>query len=163
MKKPVLVIAALAVAVAAAFVYVEFAGGLRAKAGECVTVTNGTEVATTGCGADNAKFKVGRVLTDSGGNCPAGDDEYVQVVPKSGGGKLCLLPNLVEGVCYRPADDEDSWGRATCTGEETVKVTKVIPVAGDGSGCPDDADLLSIVYPEPPTTYCLSPVQKTPA
>lgn len=163
MKKPALVIAVLAVAVAAAFVFVEFAGGPQAKAGECVTVSKGTEVASTGCAADNAKFKVGRVLTDSGATCPPGDDEYVQVTP-SGGGKLCLLPNLVEGACYKPSDDEDSWGRATCSGEETVKVTKVIPTAGDGSGCPDDGDdQLSIVYPEPPTTYCLAPVQKTPA
>ncbi|NKE62618.1 hypothetical protein FXN61_40195 [Lentzea sp. PSKA42] len=164
MRKPVLVIAALAVAAAAALVVMNSAGGPQAKAGECVAVSNRTDVVSTGCGAENARFKVGRVLADSGGNCPANDDEYVPVVPSSGGGKLCLLPNLVEGTCYRPADDEDSWGRSACTGEDTVKVAKVIPAAGIDTECPDGGDdQISIVYPEPPTTYCLSPVQKTPA
>ncbi|HEX8870768.1 MAG TPA: hypothetical protein VF821_34200, partial [Lentzea sp.] len=65
----------------------------------------------------------------------------------------------VEGVCYRPADNDDSWGRSDCSGEETVKVTKVITVA-DGE-CPDGDDLVSIVYAEPPTTYCLAPVQRS--
>lgn len=164
MRKPVLVIAALAVVAGAAVAYVNFAGGPQAKAGECVAVTNGTEVMSTGCTAENARFKVGRVLPDTGANCPANDDEYVQVVPSAGGGKLCLLPNLVEGACYQPADNEDSWGRSACTGEETIKVTKVIAAAGDDAACPDGGDdLVSIVYPEPPTTYCLAPVQKAPA
>ena len=165
MRKPVLVIAALAVVAAAGFVFVQFTGAPQAKAGECVVLGNAdanrAEVASTGCGAENAKFKVGKVLTDPGGSCPAGDDEYIQVV--AGGGKLCLLPNLVEGSCYRPADNDDSWGRSGCTGEETVKVVKVIAAAGDDVACPDGDDLVSIVYPEPPTTYCLSPVQRVPA
>lgn len=159
MRKPVLVIAALAVATAAAFVFIQFTGGPQAKAGECLI--GSADLTTTVCAADNAKFKVGKVLTDSGASCPGGDDEYIQVVPRSGG-KLCLLPNLVEGACYQPADNDDSWGRSACNGEETVKVAKVIPAAGD-SECPDADDLISIVYPEPPTTYCLAPVQKSPA
>jgi hypothetical protein len=163
MRKPVLVIVALAVAATGVLAYVNFTGGPKAKAGECVAVTNGTEVVSTGCAAGNARFKVGRVLADSGASCPVSDDEYVQVVPSSGGGKLCLLPNLVEGSCYQPADDEDSWGPSACTGSETIKVAKVIAAAGDGAGCPDGDDLVSIVYPEPPTTYCLAPVQKAPA
>jgi hypothetical protein len=164
MKKPVLIIAALAVVAATALVFVKFSGGPQAKAGECVTVTGSADVASTGCTAENAKFKVGKVLADSGGTCPAGDDEYVQVVPSSGGGKLCLLPNLVEGACYQPADSDDSWGKSACTGEDTVKVTKVLTAAGGDAECPDGGeDLISIVYPEPPTTYCLSPVQKAPA
>jgi hypothetical protein len=167
MRKPVLVIAALAVALAAGFVFIQFTGGPEAKAGECVTVAdaggNRADVASTACGAENARFRVGKVLADSRGSCPAGDDEYIQVVPGSGG-KLCLLPNLVEGSCYRPADNDDSWGRSACSGEETVKVTKVIPAAGADVECPDGGDdLVSIVYPEPPTTYCLSPVQRVPA
>ena len=163
MRKPVLIIAALAVAATGVLAYVNLTGAPQAKAGECVAVANGTEVISTGCTAQNARFKVGRVLADSGANCPVSDDEHVQVVPSSGGGKLCLLPNLVEGSCYQPADNEDSWGPSACTGEETIKVTKVIPAAGDGSGCPEADDLVSIVYPEPPTTYCLAPVQKVPA
>jgi hypothetical protein len=168
MRKPVLVIAAVAVVAVAGLVFIQFTGGPRAKAGECVTVANAegnrADVASTGCGAENARFKVGKVLGDSGGNCPAGDDEYIQVVPGSGGGKLCLLPNLVEGSCYRPADNDDSFSRSDCTGEETLKVAKVIASAGGDVECPDTGDdFVSIVYPEPPTTYCLSPVQKASA
>lgn len=162
MRKPVLAIVAVAVAAVGVLAFVNFTGGPKAKAGECVAVTSGTEVVSTGCTAGNARFRVGRVLTDSGANCPASDDEYVQVVPSSGG-KLCLLPNLVEGSCYQPADNDDSWGPSACTGEETIKVAKVIAAVGDGAECPDGDDVVSIVYPEPPTTYCLAPVQKAPA
>jgi hypothetical protein len=161
MKKPVLLIAALAVVAAAAVGYVQFAGGPQAKAGECLSGT--PDLATTGCTADNARFKVGKVLAETSATCPGGDDEYIQVTPSSGG-KLCLLPNLVEGACYQPAANDDSWGRSACAGDETIKVAKVIPAAGDDTECPDAGDdLISIVYPEPPTTYCLAPVQKTPA
>ncbi|MET8760060.1 hypothetical protein [Lentzea sp. NPDC004782] len=161
MRKPVLVIAALAVTAAAAFAFVKFSAGPEARAGECLV--GSSDVVTTGCTADNARFKVGKVLADPNASCPAGDDEYVQVAPKSGG-KLCLLPNLVEGACYQPSDNGDSWGKAACAGDETVKVTKVLAAAGGDAECPDAGDdLISIVYPEPPTTYCLSPVRKAPA
>lgn len=167
MRKPVLVIALAAVVVAAAagFVFLKFAGGPRAKAGECVALAHRggdhADVASVGCATGDVRFKVGKVLADAAGACPAGDDDYVQVVPNSGGGKLCLLPNLAEGACYRPADDEDSWIRAECKGEETVKVTKVFSSSGTEAECPDGEGAASIVYAEPPTTYCLSPVQRS--
>ncbi|MEU0880927.1 hypothetical protein ABZ345_20165 [Lentzea sp. NPDC005914] len=167
MRKPVLVIAlaAFVVAAAAGFVFVKFAGGPRAKAGECVALANRSDnradVSSAGCATGDVRFKVGKVLADAAAGCPAGDDEYVQVVPNSGGGKLCLLPNLAEGACYRPADDEDSWVKAECAGEETVKVTKVISSAGDAVECPDGENSASIVYAEPPTTYCLAFVQRS--
>ncbi|WP_156212769.1 LppU/SCO3897 family protein [Lentzea aerocolonigenes] len=166
MRKPVLVIvlAAVVVAVAAGFVFVKFSGGPQAKAGECVALANRNgdhaDVTGAGCGTD-VKFKVGKVLADGTSSCPAGDDDYVQVVPNAGSGKLCLLPNLAEGVCYRPADDEDSWIKVECKGEETVKVTKVFASAGDDAACPDGEDVASIVYAEPPTTYCLTLVQRS--
>lgn len=160
MRKTVLLSAALALVAATAFAVIQFAGGPEAKAGECLT--GNPDLAATGCTAENARFKVGKVLADASASCPGGDDEYIQVARS--GGKLCLLPNLVEGACYQPADNDDSWGRSACSGEETVKVAKVIQAAGGDTECPDAVDdLISIVYPEPPITYCLAPVQKAPA
>ncbi|RSM59946.1 hypothetical protein DMH04_54960 [Kibdelosporangium aridum] len=163
MKKLVLVVTAvLAVAGAALFITVNFIGGpeLAAKAGECVAVSNQAEddradVANAGC--ETALYKVGTVVADANGKCPPSLSDYAEVVAKSGGGRLCLVPNLLEGGCYRPVEDTEGWGKSACTDPDAVKVTKIIPGMGDTAGCPETEE--GIAYPEPAVTYCLKPVQ----
>ena len=48
--------------------------------------------------------------------------------------------------------------------KKPVLVIAALTAAGGDAECPDSGDdLVSIVYPEPPTTYCLSLVQKSSA
>ncbi|MBP2330462.1 hypothetical protein JOF56_010847 [Kibdelosporangium banguiense] len=166
MKKSIvaIVLAMLVVAGGVVIAVMKFSGESSAmKAGECVAVANHNEdradVTTTACGSDKAVFKVGKILTEAAGNCPDVVDEYTSVVPNAGGGKLCLLPNFLEGGCYKPDDTDDSWGKSSCAGEDTVKVTKVLSGVTDGTGCPDSETGQDMAFPEPPITYCLSPVK----
>ena len=125
------------------------------KAGDCVAMTFtgcGTGQATMAtCDNEKSMFRVGKVLTRRGENCPDGHDEYTVLVdPKAG--TLCLLPHLVKGSCYRPGVPEHSWYRAQCTGEGGIKVTEVLAGTTDHSRCPARTEAMS--YDEPRITYC---------
>lgn len=157
-NRKVIAIAAVAVVVLAIAGYAVYAlTGSGTAAGECVRITgaDGDKLAVTpdDCGADLANFRVGKVVDGADAPCP---EEGVYTEARgSGSSTLCLLPNMVEGACYGP-DDRGFGGlvRSGCTGEATIKVTKVIEGSTDTSGCPDGAGMS---YPEPPITFCVVP------
>ncbi|QQQ76890.1 hypothetical protein IOD16_39095 [Saccharothrix sp. 6-C] len=133
----------------------------NAEAGDCVSVSaetdNRAEVDTLDCSADQASYKVGKVLDATDATCPE-DGLYTEIVPAGGVGdgyKLCLLPNMAEGSCYKP-DEGTGFVKTQCTGPETIKVTKVIEGSTDLEACADGAGM---AYPEPPVTYCLAPAE----
>ncbi|MEJ2855046.1 MULTISPECIES: LppU/SCO3897 family protein [unclassified Saccharothrix] len=153
------VVAVAAIAVAGYFVLSERA---TADAGDCVSIgrqdeNNRADVKTLDCDEDDASYKVGKVLDKSDDACPE-EGLYTEVSPADGEGdgyKLCLLPNMSEGACYKP-DDGTGFVKTECTGPETIKVTKVIQDSVDLSQCPDSAGMS---YPEPKVTYCLAPAE----
>ena len=133
----------------------------NAEVGDCVSVSaesdNRADVETLDCSADQASYQVGKVLEATDATCPE-DGLYTEIVPAGGVGdgyKLCLLPNMAEGACYKP-DDGSGFVKTGCTGPETIKVTKVIQGATELEACPDGAGM---AYPEPPVTYCLAPAE----
>jgi hypothetical protein len=141
-----ILIGVLAVVVIAAVAY-----GVRylttdaatAEAGDCV-----------GCAADEASFKVGKVLEATDDSCPE-EGIYTEIVPNGAVGdgyKLCLIPNMAEGSCYGPAEGS-GFDKIECTGPETFKVTKVIQGSTDTTACPNGSGM---AYPEPAVTYCLA-------
>ncbi|MDQ2584448.1 LppU/SCO3897 family protein [Saccharothrix yanglingensis] len=134
----------------------------NAEAGDCVSLTSQSEdradVDTLDCSADKASYKVGKVLEATDATCPE-DGLYTEIAPASrvgDGFKLCLLPNMAEGACYKP-DEGTGFVKTECTGPETIKVTKVIQGSVDLEGCPDAAGMS---YPEPAVTYCLAPAEE---
>ncbi|MCE6994171.1 hypothetical protein LZG04_04995 [Saccharothrix sp. S26] len=133
----------------------------NAEVGDCVSVSaesdNRADVDTLDCSADRASYKVGKVLDQADATCPE-DGLYTEIVPTSGVGdgyKLCLLPNMAEGSCYKP-DDGSGFVKTDCVGPETIKVIKVMQGVADLEACPDGAGM---AYPEPPVTYCLAPAE----
>ena len=131
----------------------------NAEVGDCVSVSaeadNRAEVDTLDCSADRASYKVGKVLDATDATCPE-EGLYTEIVPAGGVGdgyKLCLLPNMAEGACYKP-DEGTGFVKTECTGPETIKVIKVVEGSADLEACPDGAGM---AYPEPPVTYCLAP------
>ncbi|MFI9010382.1 hypothetical protein ACIGNX_24415 [Actinosynnema sp. NPDC053489] len=136
-------------------------GGSHAEAGDCVSVSaqqdDRADVETQDCSTDQASFKVGKVLDASDATCPE-DGLYTEIVPTDDAGdgyKLCLLPNMVEGGCYK-ADEGTGFVKTACSGPETIKVTKVVKGSADLAACPDGAGM---AYPEPAVTYCLEPAE----
>ncbi|MFD1146372.1 LppU/SCO3897 family protein [Saccharothrix hoggarensis] len=134
-------------------------GPAAAEAGDCVSVAaetdDRTDVDVLDCSADEASFKVGKVLDEADAACPE-EGLYTEVAPASGGDhKLCLLPNLAEGACYGPGEGP-GFVKTECSGPATFKVTKVVPGAADLSVCPGSAGMS---YPEPPVAYCVEPAQ----
>ncbi|WP_033442966.1 LppU/SCO3897 family protein [Saccharothrix sp. NRRL B-16314] len=130
-----------------------------AEAGDCVGVAaeadGRADVSTLDCDADEASFKVGKVLEAADDPCPE-EGVYTEIVPNGpvgDGYKLCLIPNMAEGACYGPAEGS-GFDRIDCSGPETVKVTKVIRGSTDTTACPSGSGM---AYPEPAVTYCLAP------
>ncbi|XVV04344.1 LppU/SCO3897 family protein [Actinosynnema sp. CA-248983] len=153
------VVVLAAVAVAGYFVVRERS---TADAGDCVSIgrqddNNRADVKTLDCDENEASYKVGKVLGSSDEACPE-EGLYTEVSPVAGVGdgyKLCLLPNMAKGACYKP-DDGTGFVKTECTGPETIKVTDVIEGDIDLSRCPDSAGMS---YPEPKVTYCLAPAE----
>jgi hypothetical protein len=123
----------------------------HAQQGDCVTVSNDTDVTAANCGGADATYKVGKVLASAGEACPGGDDSDYYEVTEPSGQKMCLMPKVVEGNCF---DLDGTFGqKPDCTGESTAKVTKVVAGKVDESACGDGG---ALVFAEPPTTVCLS-------
>ncbi|OKI36135.1 hypothetical protein A6A25_22360 [Saccharothrix sp. CB00851] len=147
----------LLIAIVAFGVYFLTRGSANAEVGDCVSVTaendNRADVETLDCSADKASYKVGKVLESTDSTCSE-DGIYTEIVPAGGVGdgyRLCLLPNMVEGACYK-ADEGSGFVKTGCTGNDTFKVIRVIKDVNDLEACPDGAGM---AYPEPPVTYCL--------
>ncbi|WP_309111784.1 hypothetical protein [Saccharothrix sp.] len=164
-SKRKLLIGALAVVVLAAVAvagYFVLSERSTADAGDCVSIgrqdeNNRADVKTLDCDDNEASYKVGKVLGSSDEACPE-EGLYTEVSPAAGVGdgyKLCLLPNMAKGACYKP-DDGTGFVKTDCKGPETIKVTDVIEGDVDLSRCPDSAGMS---YPEPKVTYCLAPAE----
>jgi hypothetical protein len=113
---------------------------------------------TVDCGADNAVLKVGKRLDNDTDTCPA--EGFYQPYPAEGkpneGFRLCLMPNLAEGACYKLDETGDNYIKGECKGLDTLKVVKVINGSDDTGACPDGA---GESYPEPKLTYCFAPAE----
>ncbi|MEU5695778.1 hypothetical protein [Actinosynnema sp. NPDC020468] len=164
LKKVLIAVLAVVVVGVGVFAVRYFTSGTSAQAGDCVSVAEKSgettvDVDTLGCGEDKATYKVGKVLQSSDATCPE-EGLYSEVTPASSAGdgyKLCLLPNMTEGACYKPSDTGSDFVKTACSGAETIKVTKVLQGDTDTSKCPEGAGMS---YPEPAVTYCLAPAEQ---
>jgi hypothetical protein len=132
------------------------------RAGDCVVVAPSTagELHATEAACDtDPSFTVAK-LADTAGDCaPDGANAYDRFGPPladSGTGRLCLVPNLVVGHCYRLGAAVGVWNLVDCTGAgaATVKVTKRFD-ADDAQACVPGTQLPARTYAAPPRTYCL--------
>lgn len=129
------------------------------QAGDCVVVASSTEgelhAARAACDTDPS-FTVAK-LTDRVDDCAPNDyDRFTPPSADSGTGRLCLVPNLVVGHCYRLGVAVGIWNLVDCrgAGPATIKVTDRLDTA-DAGACGTDGQLPARSYPAPPRTYCL--------
>ncbi|MFC0069283.1 hypothetical protein ACFFQW_36200, partial [Umezawaea endophytica] len=160
-------IVAVAIILIAGIVYAFTAFGgsdpKDAAAGDCVSLSAASleeseKVQTVGCDDDKALLLVGKVIGNDTDSCP--EASFYQQYPVEGkpaqGFRLCLLPNLAEGSCYKLDDLSANYVKTECKGVEALKVTKVIKDTDDTGQCPDGA---GESYPEPKLTYCFAPAE----
>ncbi|WP_189221131.1 LppU/SCO3897 family protein [Saccharothrix coeruleofusca] len=122
--------------------------GPRPRPGECAAVAGtGDEprYRPADCGSEQANVRIAKVL-EEGEGCPKGGARYSTY---AGPFTLCLIPNFVEGACYR-GDRQVGMRRVDCAGAHAVRVAKV----GTGEvSCGSDR---AVAYPEPSVTFCLA-------
>jgi hypothetical protein len=119
------------------------------------------------CGTDPS-FTVAK-REDAADTCAA--QRYAQFRPPFADratGRLCLVPNLVVGHCYRFGVPVGMWELSRCAGRAIIKVTKRVD-ANDAHLCPVDppaplgmaqpvAQPRALAYPS--RTYCYADVPK---
>lgn len=129
------------------------------RAGDCVVVASSVagelHAARAACDTDPS-FTVAK-LTDRADDCAP--DDYDRFTPPSADtatGRLCLVPNLVVGHCYRLGVAVGIWNLVDCrgAGPATVKVTDRLDT-DDAAACGIAGRLPARSYPTPPRTYCL--------
>ncbi|MEU4800983.1 hypothetical protein [Actinosynnema sp. NPDC023587] len=122
--------------------------GPRPVPGDCANISGQSDrprYEVADCAAAQANVKVAKVV-DQVGQCPGGGAPYSTY---SGPVTLCLIPNFVEGSCYRQ-DAEAGVRKADCAATEAIRVVKADPgTTACGSG-------RTLTYPEPAVTFCLS-------
>jgi hypothetical protein len=131
-------------------------------AGDCVVVAPSAagELHATEAACDtDPSFTVAKLADRTGACAPDGSDGYDRFGPPvadSGTGRLCLVPNLVAGHCYRLGVAVGVWNLVDCAGAgaATIKVTKRLD-ADDARACVPQSQLPARTYPAPPRTYCL--------
>lgn len=131
----------------------------QAKAGDCAKVS-GTEskpeYVAVACDSADANAVVGKAMSTTSEAC--GGEGYLEFTQKASKGpdtKLCLVPRLEEGQCYK-IDDADSVAitKQACSADN-VKVAKIVKGQVDPAQCGEGG--APITYPEPASTYCLEP------
>ncbi|GAA3848024.1 hypothetical protein GCM10022243_12650 [Saccharothrix violaceirubra] len=165
LKKVLIAVVALIVVVGAVFAVRQLSGPGRAEAGDCVSVgevndDNVAKVDVLGCDDQKAAYKVGKALAGAEASCPEeGLGSYHEVVADASDAadraKLCLLPNVSAGNCYK-ANDLGDYVKSECTGMETFRVTKVVEGSTTTETCEDGSGMS---FPEPAVTFCLEPVE----
>ncbi|HVK20426.1 MAG TPA: hypothetical protein VM677_03615 [Actinokineospora sp.] len=130
----------------------------QAKAGDCAAVSGTTskpDFKTVDCGAAEANYTIGKVLSSTTESCGGTYDEYVETARRGPDSKLCLVPKLVEGTCY-DSSKTDSMGMTAvdCGKPEAIKIVKLINGVDDKSQC---ADSSAVTFPEPKLTICIGP------
>ncbi|MGH3563018.1 MAG: hypothetical protein ACRDTN_14815 [Mycobacterium sp.] len=156
----------LAVAVlvgVAAIAMISFAGYVIQthgyQVGDCVVVEPASDgelhTTRTGCDTDPS-FTVAK-LADRDGNCALdGYDRFRPPAVDAATGRLCLVPNLVVGHCYRFGVALGVWDLSDCADRAptVVKVNRRLDT-DNAQAC--SAELPARTYPSPPRTYCLGP------
>jgi hypothetical protein len=126
----------------------------QAKAGDCASVT-GTKsrpvYKPVACDSAEANYTVAKSL-DRATSCGGQYDEYTQLGGSGANTKLCLIPNWVEGNCYKLDDDTVmGYPKIDCKPGE-IKIAKIIKGKTDKAACPEGSG--GFTFPEPPTTIC---------
>ncbi|WP_436493252.1 LppU/SCO3897 family protein [Actinokineospora sp. HUAS TT18] len=129
----------------------------QAKAGDCAAVAGTTskpDFKTVDCGAAEANYTIGKVLSKTSESCGGTYDEYIET-GRGPDSKLCLVPKLVEGTCY-DTNTNNNMGMAVvdCGKPDAVKITKLLTGVEDKAQCPDSS---GITFPEPKLTICFGP------
>jgi hypothetical protein len=130
--------------------------------GVCLKFTSPTltdpEIAELGCDAPEAAYKVAKRLDKATDSCPSDDYDMYTETGIGDGFALCLMINGKEGACL---DDLDSTTlptkRADC-GTAAFKVIKAVDGEVNESACPTGETIVSLTYPEPPTTVCVEAI-----
>lgn len=152
------VLLAAAVAIAALLVTGHRHGGTY-HAGDCVVVASTTagqlHAAHAACDTDPS-FTVAKLTTKTGECAPNGYDRFGPPSADSGTGRLCLVPNLIVGHCYRLGVAVGMWNLVDCAGAgpATIKVADRLDT-DDAQACGPASPLPPRSYPAPPRTYCL--------
>ncbi|MET0233477.1 MAG: hypothetical protein ABW224_02440 [Kibdelosporangium sp.] len=130
----------------------------QAKAGDCAKVsgtTNAPVYASADCGAADANVTVGKALSNTSESCGGEYLEYTMKASKGPDAKLCLVPKLEEGQCYKFGEGESVDIAKQACGPETIKIAKVVKGAEDKGQCAEGAQ--AATFPEPKITFCLEP------
>lgn len=127
--------------------------------GDCVMMASSTggELKATRAECDtDASFTVGTMVDRTGDCAPTGYDHFPPPSADAGTGRLCLVPNLVVGHCYRLGVAVGVWNLADCTSADAamIRVTDRFDVE-DEQVCTSEDQLSVRTYPAPPRTYCL--------
>lgn len=128
----------------------------KAEPGECIKVKSAAEknpeIEPIDCADSIAVFKVAKKLDNDSDQCPTGGySKYTQ----SGRGSdfaLCLMLNAKEGDCFANFEQPAKLARVDCAGAD-LKITRVVAGKTDETAC--DTASTPLVYPEPPTTFCI--------
>lgn len=129
------------------------------RAGDCVVVASSAEgelrAAPAACDTDPS-FTVAKLTDRTDGCAPDDYDRFAPPSADDGTGRLCLVPNLVVGHCYRLGIAVGIWNLVDCrgAGSAAIRVTDRLDTA-DAGACGTDGGLPARSYPAPPRTYCL--------
>ncbi|MFC0106921.1 LppU/SCO3897 family protein [Kibdelosporangium aridum] len=134
---------------------------VQAKAGDCAKITGAKdkpEYASVACDSGTATHVVGKALSNTSDTCADPYISYTMTASRGPDAKLCLVPKMEEGACYK--EDKNAatdFVKTDCgaADDETLKVTKIVNGAGDAA-CGEAAP---ITFPEPPTTLCFAPAK----
>jgi hypothetical protein len=132
-----------------------------ASEGDCIKINSASstdaDVQTIDCTDPAAIYRV--AIRQVGQVCP--DNAYDAYTETStGAGRatrsftLCLILNVKEGECLSGIDTPEKLARVDCAapgGEATVAT--VVAGTADEAACGEQTT--PVVYPKPPTTYCL--------
>jgi hypothetical protein len=129
------------------------------QVGDCVVVApfTGGELRASRASCDtDPSFTVAKLADRTGECAPNGYDRFGPPSADSGTGRLCLVPNLVVGHCYRLGVAVGVWSLVDCAGAgpATIKVTQRLDT-DDARACVSGSQLPPRSYPAPPRTYCL--------
>lgn len=137
----------------------------QAKAGDCAKVS-GTKSKpnydSIGCDSADATHVVGKALSKTSESCGTNSnyDEFT-LTGRGPDTKLCLMPKWNEGECRTYKEGTADYPKVDCgaaKGTDVIKVVKVVKGSTDVSQCPQE-NSAPAAFPEPPTVYCLAPVQ----
>jgi len=158
-------IAALVFAATGTAIALSLNGGHKPQAesriGACVSVTPDAQgelhSIRTKCDTD-LSFTVG-ALAKGPDDCQR-YDRFQAPFADAETSRLCLVPNLVAGHCYRFGVPVGMWDPVDCSkaGPAAIRVIKRVDV-NDTNACPDEKYKFAMTYSSPDRTYCTESAQ----